>query len=421
LKKLFVILYFSSLTFSLKAQTNLVLNWSFEQDSTCLLNIYTCDRSGLIDWYNPTPGATPDWLDSTCFGNSGNWGVPQNYAGWQYAKSGVSYVGLSFADLTYNYREYVMGTLSDSLNRSNKYCVEFFVSLADSLWWACSAVGAYLSPDRICYPNTMDTVIHYTPQIENPLTHFLTDKVNWAPISGEFSAEGGESFITIGNFYSSPEYFDSVGHGGLIWRQPYPSAYYYIDDVYVRMLTIANAGKNDSICAGGSVMIGKDTTTIGVSFSWQPTTSLSNPNIAEPIASPTVTTTYTLTVTNDSIHNCNCADSVTRDSVVINVCTGINELSNKISSKIYPDPNNGIFTLSLSKVYNIPISNENEIEIYDVFGRIVFTSTLPPPNGGGVSFTSKINISSQPSGVYFYKIFSPDGVSLASGKFAVVK
>jgi Secretion system C-terminal sorting domain len=418
LKKLSAIAFLCSFTFLLEGQANLVLNYSFEQFTGCR-GYVNCTLTDVTSWYNPTQGATPDWMDSICHGTSGFFGVPQNYAGWQYARTGIAYAGIDFTHYTNNYREYVTGTLSDSLHTNNKYCVEFFVSLADSVWWATSAVGAFLSRDSVCFSSSMDTVIHEIPQIENPLTNFLTDKVNWDPISGELVSSGGESFITIGNFYSNPEYFDSVGHGGLIAMQPYPNSYYYIDDVYVRELTIANAGKNDSICAGGSVMIGKDTTTIGVSFSWQPTIGLSNPNIAQPIAAPTVTTTYTLTVTNDSVHNCNCADSVTKDSVVISVCTGINELSNKISSKIYPDPNNGIFTLSFSKVYNIPIATGNEIEIYDVFGRKVFTSTLPPPKGGGVSFTSKINISSQPSGVYFYKIFSPEGVSLASGKFAV--
>lgn len=44
-----------------------------------------------------------------------------------------------------------------------------------------------------------------------------------------------------------------------------------------------------------------------IQYSWSPTTGLSNPNIANPIASPTSTTTYTMTAT---INGCSASDSV---------------------------------------------------------------------------------------------------------------
>jgi gliding motility-associated-like protein len=52
---------------------------------------------------------------------------------------------------------------------------------------------------------------------------------------------------------------------------------------------------NDTIiCAGQPTQL---QATGGVSYSWTPTTGLSNPNIANPIASPNTTTTYTVTIT----------------------------------------------------------------------------------------------------------------------------
>lgn len=53
------------------------------------------------------------------------------------------------------------------------------------------------------------------------------------------------------------------------------------------------------ICFGGNTQL-NGTTPGGVGYSWSPATGLSNPNIANPVASPTVTTTYTLTVTDAS-------------------------------------------------------------------------------------------------------------------------
>jgi hypothetical protein len=62
---------------------------------------------------------------------------------------------------------------------------------------------------------------------------------------------------------------------------------------------VANAGTAATICNGSSTTL-NGTASGGVapySFSWTPAGSLSDPNIANPIATPTITTTYTLTVT----------------------------------------------------------------------------------------------------------------------------
>ncbi len=65
-----------------------------------------------------------------------------------------------------------------------------------------------------------------------------------------------------------------------------------------------NAGPDQYICAGEAVMIGGTPAAAGgttpYTYSWTPTTGLSDPNTANPLASPTTTTTYTLTVTDDA-------------------------------------------------------------------------------------------------------------------------
>ena len=49
--------------------------------------------------------------------------------------------------------------------------------------------------------------------------------------------------------------------------------------------------------------------TIGYSYSWLPSTGLSNPNIANPIAAPNITTIYTLSITNNTT-GCSATDNV---------------------------------------------------------------------------------------------------------------
>jgi hypothetical protein len=53
------------------------------------------------------------------------------------------------------------------------------------------------------------------------------------------------------------------------------------------------AGSNQSILAGNSVQL--QGTTTASSYSWSPTTALSAPTSLQPIATPSTTTTYTLT------------------------------------------------------------------------------------------------------------------------------
>lgn len=67
------------------------------------------------------------------------------------------------------------------------------------------------------------------------------------------------------------------------------------------MALIVNAGSAQTICSSTSATLGGQPTAVGGTspyvYSWAPSTGLDNTNIANPIAKPTSTTTYTLTVT----------------------------------------------------------------------------------------------------------------------------
>jgi len=58
----------------------------------------------------------------------------------------------------------------------------------------------------------------------------------------------------------------------------------------------ADAGPDKTICQNGSVQIGPAQPVGNVTYAWSPAESLSNPHIANPLASPWANTTYTLTV-----------------------------------------------------------------------------------------------------------------------------
>lgn len=71
----------------------------------------------------------------------------------------------------------------------------------------------------------------------------------------------------------------------------------------------SSAGADITMCLGASIML-EGAAFNGTVYQWSPATGLSNPNILNPIASPTQTTTYTLTVINPIV-NCQDSDEVT--------------------------------------------------------------------------------------------------------------
>jgi len=75
--------------------------------------------------------------------------------------------------------------------------------------------------------------------------------------------------------------------------------FFLFADAGFAQLTV-NAGSGKTICIGDSVMIGGFPATSGgtapYTYSWAPAATLDNPNIANPIAFPSITTVYTLTV-----------------------------------------------------------------------------------------------------------------------------
>lgn len=365
------------------AQGNLVPNYSFEQKIQCInwgdeLSGYVADWTGQGD----SPGRGLSWCTGQC-NSFGLAGVPNNDFGYQYAHTSISYVAM----LTYfnlgdtcsacrNYRNYIQVQLTEPLKASKKYCVVWYVSLSDTSKYACNDMGAYFS-DSALYDNPNNEVkSNFIPQVANdPINNPLTNKVNWTKITGNFIANGGEQYIVIGNFKTdSASSIDSVGSTASNSMTDAMGGDYYVDDVSVLEIIQAHAGNNTLICNGDKVLIGQDTAILGVSYRWLPIAGLSNPNAAQTYASPTITTTYTLTVINDSMKSCGCPDSLTTDSITVSV----NNCSAEESSSIFvPDafsPNQNINNMLY--VRGSTISSMIFI-VYDRWGNNIFESQNP--------------------------------------------
>ncbi len=84
--------------------------------------------------------------------------------------------------------------------------------------------------------------------------------------------------------------------------------------------------------------------------------------------------------------------------------------STKDAVKVYPNPNTGSFILSLNNI----VVNCN-VEIYNVFGQKVFTAIRQSTDD------NQIDLSSQPNGMYLYRVIANNGELVGSGKFVISK
>lgn len=108
--------------------------------------------------------------------------------------------------------------------------------------------------------------------------------------------------------------------------------------IVVKPLPTADAGLNTSICSGTTTTFNA---TGGVSYSWSPSTGLSNPSIPNPIASPSATTSYTVTVTgsNGCVNtdvvtvSVNASPTVTASADVV-ICPGASTVLNATGTGI---------------------------------------------------------------------------------------
>ncbi len=202
---------------------NLIPNPSFEIYSSCPNTINQIPLA--VPWTNPTIGT------SEYFNQCGTslFGVPSNSIGYQYAKNGVAYGGFYTYNAFFpNSRDYMQTILNDTLIAGRKYCVRFYVSLANEMQYATTTIGAYFSPTAVGSGNYY--LLPYTPQVVNSLSNPLTDTLGWILISGKFVAVGGEQYITIGNFNNDGN-SDTSFVGGNGWGNN--ASYYYIDSVTV--------------------------------------------------------------------------------------------------------------------------------------------------------------------------------------------
>ena len=160
---------------------------------------------------------------------------------------------------------------------------------------------------------------------------------------------------------------------------------------------MSNVGADKTICVGGNTSIGGATSggKEPYIYAWSPSTGLSSATVATPVASPSATTTYSLTVID--ANNCTSTNSVT---VTVEPCsTGIVLVEAGTGDiSIAPNPNRGSFSVILSST---PVNNPVVLEVYNFLGKRIHSGSFIDNN---TSLIIPINMNGVNKGIYLVKV-----------------
>lgn len=185
----------------------------------------------------PTLGSS-DYFNSCSTDTGSNtfpqFGVPQNYVGYQKARTGNGYAGLVFVQDeidTQEYSEYIQVKLNSQLEAGKIYNLKFYLNCSQLVIGATqsicpNSIGALLTPNELNIGNY--DIISMIPQFQSDLNVFFCDTAKWFEVNHTFQAAGNENYLTIGVFTPLPIIQTTDYEGNLLLGA---SVYYYIDDV----------------------------------------------------------------------------------------------------------------------------------------------------------------------------------------------
>ena len=223
------LLLFIFLVYTYHAQVaNLVENGSFEIIKGKVKGLGCVEASD--DWKNVTSAKADLFVKENKLPivlTSGN-----SY-GKEEPKEGDNYAGLVvYSPKDKIARNYITSPLAQPMLKGKKYCVSMYISLAEGSKFATNNLGINFHKKQ---PKQEDnkTIIEKT-SILHPNSKLVSATYGWEKICGTYIAEGGEEFITIGNFTAT----DKTKTEKAIKIKDYKGllsdfAYYFVDDISV--------------------------------------------------------------------------------------------------------------------------------------------------------------------------------------------
>ncbi len=343
---------------------NYVSNGSFEDIHSCAGPIFPL--SIVKNWMGP---------DTACpaagyFGICNNM-IPLNGNTYQFPFKGNSHIISTIFIPSYPARGYPRNRLKSQLEQGRKYCVKFYINIANTSPYGMDGVGAYFGGSNLDTITKCNVpLVYLSPQIQNPTGNVITDTLNWVPISGTFTAIGDEKYMLLGNFIPDNS-VSTASIGGPAFPQLWTDVLFdYVSCIDIELPAYAGPDKN--VIVGDSVYIGrKSDVEIDESCIWyqmtSPTTSITIDTIAGLYVKPVVTSTY---VVRQQLW----CSGVKWDTVVVHMdFVGLEEqgLNTKWRVNIFPNPTSNQLGIISNKE-----SESLKIIITDLSDRIILTDYI---------------------------------------------
>jgi hypothetical protein len=369
---------------------NLVPNSSFELNYNCING----RLDNLHDWCQTGGGGGSSIYFSPCHGDA-SYSTPYQFydacfQSYQPVRTGIAYIDIgNYTQSPNNESTIPFVKLTDTLKAGSVYCVTYYLSMANNARYSVDKFGALFTPTpMLCWTGATSTTAIaglYTPQVVTQAGVVFEDTLNWMEVSGSFTAVGNEAYLAIGDFFTHAQHFI---------KDSYPTncnglAEYYVDDVSVEEIEIAKAKNDTLIYATDSVVIGKNASEAAL-FSWQPSAGLSCTNCPNPKASPTITTTYTVTKTQ--------CKSITTDEITVTVSpVGIKEFGmTNVDLRILPNPANDLVTITSRFDFE-------KIELLSITGQVLLSELVNIKS-------HQLQLQNFAEGIYFIRITYPNGL-----------
>ena len=204
------ILLFLTFVFSISfAQKNLVPNGGFEahknKRNTSITNAAPWKGIATVDYYLQALK-----LDTSIYHGP---------------HTGEASVGLRFQ---LKYKEYLYVKLTQPLKADSVYHIQAYFRLLSISTTALKHLGIYISKK----PFVLSDKVDYTNSVYMYEQKGLVNNFNWIKLEGEYTAVGGERYITIGNFVKNTKrdmYRMNRSKLFILFHE----SYYFVDDVYV--------------------------------------------------------------------------------------------------------------------------------------------------------------------------------------------
>lgn len=267
---------------------------------------------------------------------------------------------------------------------------------------------------QLCYSDALPQMVTINPIPTATLTYngsAIVDSIilcqSDAPINIIATPSTGGTSTFSGTGITSAGVFDPKASGA----GSYTINYSFVDNsgctyatsfkVSVTAMPTISMATTAGVFEGGQLKLNPVITGNNLTYAWSPATGISDATVANPVFTPAVNTTYTVTVTSGS--GCSATAQVT-----------ISVLKNIIVPNTFTPNNDGINdTWEIQYLNTYPGAT---VDVFNRYGAKVFSSIGYPKPWDG-----KWHGADLPFGVYYYIINTKSGRKLISGSVTIVR